>query len=270
MQKTIIFDSHIHIYPDFDPALALGVAIKNLNALGNSLPRNLQENGEPIYLLCLTERSDCNFFKELYRNPKIYSDPKILVTNISAPLPCININIPDHGEIYIIPGRQIVSVERIEILALLVDITLPDRTLSVNEIFQIIRKSNGIPVINWAPGKWFFERGKIIEDIVKDHNDRPLLLCDTTLRPSFWPEPLLMKESLQYGVKVLGGSDPLPIEGEELQFGTYATATRGNFDPNDPVNSLRHLLLDPQAPLVRIGARSNPLDFIKRMVKYYI
>ncbi len=263
MNNTFLIDAHIHIYPEYDQGIALRTALTNLT---NSFHG---EGTLPIYAVCLTERNDCHFFKDICKSQRIDIDPSIKVEVVSGSAPAVRLYFETGEKLLIIPGRQIVSKERLEILAFTVDVDIPDRELSFSEIFKLIWDAGGIPVINWAPGKWLFKRGKIISGIVNDPKMRPLLLCDTTLRPILCPEPKLMRTSGSHGIKVIGGSDPLPFHGEEKRFGTYATLAVGPYDESDPVKSIRNLVLDPAVELKRVGKRSSLLTLVMRMFKYY-
>lgn len=273
MNSTFVFDAHVHFYPQYDSATALHCALRNLPKiypLAELLSSSRRDNASaPKLTLCLAERSDCHFFRDLFLRQNIRSDSTLRIEPIATDAPAARIHFASGAEILIVPGRQIISAERLEILSFSLEIDVPDKTLSYAEICKIIWSEGGIPAINWAPGKWFGARGKLVKRVLNDETVRPLLLCDTTLRPTFWPEPILMRKAPKLGVKVIGGSDPLPFANEEKRIGTYATVAHGAYNHADPVVSLRNLVLDPQVKFERIGTRSALPAWSMRMGKLY-
>ena len=105
--------------------------------------------------------------------------------------------------------------EGLEILSLSSTLNLGDRENTIDDVIKSVIDSGGIPALNWAPGKWFFSRGKIVKRIIEKYPPKDLVIGDTTLRTSLWPMPKLMAAAQERGFKVIAGSDPLPFDGEE-------------------------------------------------------
>jgi hypothetical protein len=124
-----------------------------------------------------------------------------------------------------------------------------------------------VPVLNWAPGKWFFRRGEIVRELLGTFSSDQLRVGDTTLRPTVWGEPPLMRWAAGNGFAVLAGSDPLPFPGEEAYLGTYASVFECLFDADRPVTSVRECLLSPSVRVQRCGKRCGPLSVLARLVK---
>ena len=241
----VVTDTHVHIYPCYDLAAFFRYAFWNLARLGPE---------RSVKVLMLTERFDCHFFKtprvpDGYRLEKV-DDGSLRITN------------PEGLSLYLIAGRQIVSQERIEILALTVDADIPDG-LPAKEVLNLIYEAKGIPILSWAPGKWFFKRGEIIQDLTLS-NPGILLLGDTSLRPTLWPKPCLMKYS---GKKVAAGSDPLPFVGEENQVGRYGIVGDFAFDETKPTESVRRILSEEPNPWTPTGTRGGPIETVIRLYK---
>jgi hypothetical protein len=262
--NNLIIDAHVHIYDFYDTSRALASAISNLNKLGTA--HNISK---PSLGIALTERFDSFFFRDTFKNEKIAGQPDIRVERISDGGKALRIYSATAEPLLILPGRQIISTEKLEILSFLVDIDIRDRSLSFDEIFKIIWSEGGIPVVNWAPGKWLFKRGQIINSIIESDEYRPILLGDTTLRPNLWPEPGLMRLGKRFGIKTIAGSDPLPFSGEEKIIGSYGMILPG-FVPDNPISSIKNVILDNKTELPKIGSRSNPASFMNRMARLYI
>jgi hypothetical protein len=161
----------------------------------------------------------------------------------------------------LVAGRQIVTRERLEILALAMRAAIPDG-LPAGDVIRRIIAAGGIPVLAWSPGKWLFGRGQPARDLVA--SDRRLSLGDTPLRPALWPEPRLMQLARARGAAVLPGSDPLPFAGEERYAGTYGFIYRGAFDADRPAAFLARLPAEPAA-IVPAGARCGAWAVARRL-----
>jgi len=262
MSQLIIFDAHVHFYPEYNAAVALDYAQRNLRTLAVGLTKK----GSPVYALCLTERADCHFFKSLKESKRF---PGIGTCDVADVNGALKLTLPEQEALFIIPGRQIISTEKLEILSFGADVEIPDRSFPVEIVFELIRKAGGIPVVNWAPGKWWFKRGKIVNQIILSASAGECLLCDTTLRPLGYCLPHLMKKAELKGIKILKGSDPLPLPGEEVMLGRYVTLAEAEFDSMDPIGSLKQILIDSEIRLEQGGSRSNLLEWGRRMLKFY-
>lgn len=258
--KTLLVDGHVHIYPNFNLSLALAMANANLKQL------HTINNGhhEIIKILLLTERSDCAFFKQA-----LESVPKINGLSICHGDEKETLILEDSNKsvLYLLAGRQIITREGLEVNALATNLSLKDRDYTVAETVERIADAGGVAVLNWAPGKWFLSRGKIVQRIIETQSPGTLLIGDTSMRPTIWPTPKLMKLARNNGYKIIAGSDPLPFAGEENNIGTYGFAMTGPVNPQKPAESLRTLVLDPKIKLTLVGKRSGSFKFIKRQIR---
>jgi hypothetical protein len=159
-----------------------------------------------------------------------------------------------------------VTAEKLEILALGMDVSVKNG-LSAEDTLKAIRAQDAVPVLSWSPGKWFFSRGKRIRALIETQAAGSFLIGDTGLRPTFWPLPSLMKMASRRGYTIIGGSDPLPLAGEECWIGTYGMTVTAEFDREKPAESLRRLLANPPPPFTPIGHRTPPFAFFSRWIR---
>ena len=251
----IIADTHVHLYPCYQLGLALGTLIETFEYL----------DSDAVKFAFLVERSDCRFFAKTKNNTTVQiKDRRHLVFKKKSD----HISVIREGNLilYIIPGRQIVTLERIEILSLTSDAMINDG-LPVDQTIDRILNAGAIPVISWAPGKWFLKRGKIIKKLLTHSKPSKILVSDTSLRPRIWKRPLLMRRAERAGFKILAGSDPLPFSGEEINLGSYATIIKGAFNPETPIISIKKLLNDPQTDVTQIGRRNSTIRAARRIIK---
>ena len=257
MYETLIMDAHVHIYPQFDMERAIEKSLANF-----ILSQRTSENrDDAIKLWLLTERSDCDFFAQAAGNQygayriKPGSEPEcLIITDASTHEPLI----------YVFAGRQIVTTENLEICALLTTFNQPDRILDTMDTIKAVQEEGGIPALNWAPGKWFGARKRVVQRCFETLPAQELFISDTTMRPTFWTTPVLMAAAQQQGFRALYGSDPLPFDREEDVIATYATLFSGEWDDTQPALSMRNMLNDPDTSFTVCGRRSGPISFAKR------
>ncbi len=252
----IISDTHVHFYPCHDLGASLGALLRNLGELHESATR----------VGILAEGQDHHFFRDL-------KNGSVILMNTGFEI----VRCPDDGsillrgedaELYLVAGRQVVTSERLEILGLTIDGDIPGGC-PVGETIEAIADAGGIPVLSWAPGKWFFERGRIVMQLIESLDPAKIMIGDTALRPTIWGEPALMCKARTKGFRICAGSDPLPITNEERCFGGYATFLEGEVDPETPTASIREALRSGPAPSL-VGRRCGPLSVATRIFRHMI
>lgn len=124
----------------------------------------------------------------------------------------------DGEDLYLFSGFQVTTSERIEVLAL-----LPERPIasgmSLHETAAAIGEANGIIVFPWSPGKWLGRRGVLVRDFLRERPE--CWVGDIPMR--WWGRWQTLKVAGVNDLRVLYGSDPLPISGDEGVAGTLAS-----------------------------------------------
>lgn len=247
----LIGDTHLHLYPCHD----LGVAVTALSTRLDRLAPGAVRTG------FFTEPRDCHAFRDLAGGDGAAHTGRFSVT--PGPQPeVLTIREPEGACMYVFAGRQVVTRERIEVLALTSDASFPDGAPAA-EAVQRILDAGAVPVLAWAPGKWFFERGRVVRRLLDAFAPQQMLVGDSSLRPACWPEPLLVRDARRRGFRVVAGSDPLPLAGEERLWGSYATVWEAPFDPDKPVDSARGMLKGADGRAA--GRRSGPFRVCSRL-----
>lgn len=242
-----IADTHVHLYACYDIVAALRISMLRLAGLAAGAPR----------VLCLTERSDCHFFRALHTGGKKLPPPFSLHPSGDSALTLTD----NAGEkVHLIAGRQIATLEKLEVHCLGIDADIPDR-LPITDVIENVIVAGGIPVIPWGLGKWLGKRGHIVRDIAKRNSE--VFLGDSTMRPTIWPEPVFGAAK----PRVLAGSDPLPFSGDESRIGAFATVFASDFNEDDPAESLRAALRNASTNGCRIvGERCSAMEVYRRQM----
>lgn len=144
------------------------------------------------------------------------------------------------NQIYIVPGVQIISEEKIEVLALAYEA----EDLSGEKAEAIIAKlnsMNGPVVLPWSPGKWLGKRGGTISRLIIEYPRLNFMIGDIAIRAL--GEPELFKKARAKSIRILCGSDSLPLAGEERMGGIYYSTFEVPSDFTPGVNQFREMLL---------------------------
>ena len=258
MKKTIRIhlDAHAHIYPFHHVPRLLLAALDHMPRIAPS----------DLRVLCLAERADCAFFQALAQDEIQLPGDRWRVTAWDSAGGVKIRHLPDHREIWILAGRQIVSAERIEVCSLFSDEPVADG-LPARDILRTILAQGGLPALDWAPGKWLFGRGRLVRRLAAEFPPSQLLLVDTSLRFPGWPAPRLYAAARRQGRALLAGSDPLPFAGEEDMAGTYycSFTMPALEDPVRLVEPLRAALASGRLSIRPEGRRDSLPSVLRRL-----
>jgi len=212
----LIIDTHVHLYPKHNPSNFFDFAYKNLNSIVNK-----HTNYTSIQcILCLTETAKHNWFNDT--STRLASGETINYGHwsiqASADKNCITATSNTYEKVHLIQGYQIVTIEKLEVLALGLDCRIPDG-LSLQQTIDHILKAGAMPVLPWGVGKWLGNRGTIITDLLKTGTASQIALGDNGGRPGAFPYPDQFRAAEKLGIPIFPGTDPLPIAGEENKVG---------------------------------------------------
>jgi hypothetical protein len=292
LAQLILADAHTHIYDCFDLTRFLDSALFNFRTIANQKKYNAPYVG----VLFLTETSNdyyfqhfstgksvinggsrgeasvpvinapSHFFKKIqdnyHRNSQIISNWSFQNTSEESSLYAVN---AEQQGLFLIAGRQIVTSENLEVLALAINDDFKDGQPLERIIPEVIERG-GIPVIPWGFGKWIGARGQILTTLLKRQTFPTLFLGDNGGRPTFWGTVPHFKQAAQLGLKILPGSDPLPFASEDWRPGSFGFSLWGHLDPKEPSKSMKQLLLDPNAHLQAYGSLEHPFRFLRNQI----
>lgn len=240
----LLLDAHVHVYPFHDAGKLLSGAVGRL--AGFAPP------GASLGIV-LVERDGQDVFGQWAAGnlPDGWS-------SVTLDRCAIRLDTERGERLHVFAGRQIACAERLEILGIGTRVPVPDGA-TCEEAIAAIAKDGGLPALSWGVGKWMFRRAGIVRRLLDRHEPEALALCDTSLRPSFWPRPAAMCAGSR---PVLCGSDPLPRPGEERQAGRYACEVPLDLPSAEPskmlISALRH------GGLVPCGSRNSAVEFLSR------
>lgn len=254
--QPILIDSHVHIYNCFDIDTFLESAWQNFHSQVSKL--GLQDGFTGILLL--TESTHHHWFQSLVTRSGELSRVWTFYPMTEA---CSLRAVDAQGKtLYLIAGRQIVTAENLEVLALISDLTLPDG-LSATATIAAIQAAGGIAVLPWGVGKWAGKRGHLITHLLQQTHLSPLFLGDNSGRPQFWSRPGYFSHAEQHGQPILLGTDPLPLSSEVSRPGRFGLMLMGKFDRDAPGSYVRAKLLNPDTSWQTYGDLETPWRFVR-------
>ena len=159
-----------------------------------------------------------------------------------------------------IAGRQLVTRERLEVLALGTTAPLPEGE-PIEATLAAVRDAGAAAVLPWGVGKWLGARGAVVARVLANPEWQHVCLGDNGNRPRLGPEPAQFAAARRAGRSVLPGSDPLPLPGQEARVAGYGFAVDVALDPLRPAAALLALLKSGSA-FVAFGQREPLTRFV--------
>lgn len=262
----ILADAHVHIYDCFDLHTFLDSALANFRVEAT----RCGQGDAFTALLLLTETARNNWFQRLRKiaseerqiRNRAFENWSFHRTKESSSLCARRAG---RQTVFLIAGRQIVTAEGLEVLALATDKEFEDGS-PLADVIRTVRVSGAIPVIPWGFGKWLGQRAIILKKILNRPEASGLFLGDNGNRPSFWPCPSHFKLAETKGIRVLPGSDPLPFASESWRPGSFGFSVNGSVTRECPASDLKHILLDPTTRLKEYGHLEHPWRFFRNQL----
>ena len=263
-----IIDCHVHLYDCFDIHEFLTGANRNLRSAGRKLIAN--EHLMPI--LMLTQAGREHGFERLKslvrlqrgfaRNPNSEWHVRLLPADKSA---VVATNRNDQN-LLIILGRQIVSSEGLEVLALATDHEFADG-YPLKKLVQNINEMNAIPVIPWGVGKWLGQRGQVLRRFLESSANHEFFLGDILGRPTFWPRSSIFHIADSRGIRVLPGTDPLPLKSETKRAGMCGIHIGHPISVNHASESIKEALMCDEIVMQPFLRRESLWRFFKNQIQ---
>jgi hypothetical protein len=257
----ILIDSHVHIYDIDSIGDVLSTALSNFTRLTD---RFALETSKTAYVLGLTESSGVDNFSKLWAQKgsplgniwrlRSAHDEETLIAE------------HPHGRLFLIAGRQVVCREKIEILALGTREHIRDGA-PIEETLPMVKSAKALTVLPWGFGKWLGARGKVVQDLVKRQDRREsIFMGDICGRPKFPGRHKLFQKAVANGIRVLAGTDPLPIPAGYAKVGRYGTAIDTKVDVSISSARLKALLTDSGTSLRTVGKRQPLLSILREQI----
>lgn len=170
------------------------------------------------------------------------------------------------ARVYVIAGRQIVTAENLEVLAVGCATVIPDG-FGTRETIERVREQNAIPILPWGVGKWTGRRKQLVRDLLTAHaqtpEHQPLLAGDNGNRLRCRRRPEALHDAEQTGLPVIPGSDPLPIPSHSSRVGSYGFMLDSWMQTDQPAEAIRQRLATMQVSPPAFGTLAPLPRFVR-------
>jgi len=261
IQHPTILDAHVHIYDCFDPDTLLDGAIVNFRKAAKNA-------GISKYtaVIMLTETANDDYFARFSGASGVADLPgnawSFGATSEAESLRAIH---RDGHELLVVAGRQIVTSEKLEILALATLSRFVDGQ-PATDVVEKINAVGGIAVAPWGVGKWWGKRGHLISELMQQFSPQQLAIGDNSGRPWFMHMPTHFRVAERQSRRILPGSDPLPFAREATRVGSVGCVLRHPIDELKPAESIKRVLIEPGATVEPYMKHESLLPFLKNQI----
>jgi hypothetical protein len=253
----VLVDGHVHVYDCFSTAAVFDAAAANFAAAAR-----LTDAPRYDAVLCLVERATERFLDGVRRGDRgrVWRGRRgYWEAESSDELESFVVR-RGGTRLAVIAGRQLVTRERLEVLALGTTAPLRDGD-PIEATLAAVHETGAAAVLPWGVGKWLGRRGAVVARILADPQWRHVLLGDNGNRLSLGPEPALLAAAQRTGRRVLPGSDPLPLLGQEARVGSYGFAVAADLDWLRPAAAML-AILKSGASFSAFGRRAELTRFV--------
>lgn len=257
MKSVTVVDAHVHVHPNADVQMLLAAAALNLGAAAAKIGATTWQG-----ILMLAEMRGADWFEEVERTRRRFGPWSI---ESMAP-DSLSIHFVAPGmRLTIIAGRQIVTTEGIEVLALATRARIEDGS-SLTATIAAASKRDALVVLPWGAGKWLGRRGRLVNDVI-GVGTSGVFAGDNGGRPLFWPEGSAFRLARSKGHPVLPGTDPLPLPREELRVGSFGFVLEGDLQTDSPGSEIRERVRSARPGEIRsFGQLQGPLHFFRNQM----
>jgi len=235
-------DAHAHLHPRFDAARFLDAAARNAGGTA---------------VLCLTESAGVRRFDELRATGRAGA---WTITPTDEPESIVATRA--HETVALLAGRQVITSERLEVLALATPSAFNDGR-PLDETIDTVLGAGALAVLPWGFGKWWGARGKLAIDALRAHADRGILIGDNAGRPRRTPDHRVFKLARELGVPCLPGTDPLDLDHHLTRAGSYGFELGSPLDERTPGADLRERVRARRASPPAFGRRVSLGAFVR-------
>jgi hypothetical protein len=258
----VFVDAHVHIHDCFKLEEFLYSAARNFA----NAKKQIGADSNPESVLMLTETAAADYFTRLLRLAGQATGQQRAVTFHKTKEPCsLHAELGSGQRLTLVAGRQIVTAEKLEVLALGTEQQFRDGE-PILEVIDKVRAVNALAVVPWGFGKWLGRRGRVMDKLLENCSHTQFYLGDNSGRMKFMFEPRHFARARDKNIAILPGSDPLPFGTEYWRPGSFGFAVKGVLSKETPTADLKQLLSDQANSIIPFGNLERPLRFLRNQI----
>jgi len=258
----LVADGHVHLYPSVAVEALLDAAGRNLSAL------RAQSSAEPWAGVVIADPQGVNGYERLLRYGHASSTRGRPPWVQDGGGDCSVVFRGASGlRLLVIRGQQLITREGLEVLGAGYTNCIPSG-LTLASTVERISAAGGWSTLAWGVAKWWGKRGRLVTDFITAEGGRPgILLGDNGGRPWWWTRVPQFELAAERGMRILAGTDPLPLRGEEARVGSYGFRIEVDRAGRQPVtDALRDALENPRMEVTTIGRRVGAGRFVSNQL----
>jgi hypothetical protein len=266
----ILVDAHVHIHDCFDLERFFTSTHKNFQ----SQAAGMQASNNFTGTLLLAESAGENWFEILSKRAVVEAHDDSRQSGIwsfqrTGDDRCLELQSGGEQKLYVMAGRQIVTAEGLEVLALITQSLFADG-LPVEDTIHSIHENNAVAVFPWGFGKWRGRRRRVLDVVLSNESFSGIFLGDNGGRAGFLGVPGPFNRPSEKWIKILPGSDPLPFAFEQGRAGSFGFWCNETVSADRPAEDLLRILRNPQVRINPYGKLVKPLPFLFKQVAMQI
>ena len=261
LSGTFMVDAHVHCHAGVSPARLLDHAAANIARAAAA--RNIRPAAG---WLLFTEMAKDDAFVAFARAASAATDlDGWRISHTDEPISLLAEG-PAAFPLVLVAGRQIVTADGLEVLAIGAPGPFPDG-LDLASAVAAVQAADGLAVLPWGFGKWWGRRGALVEAFLAAAAPGSIFLGDNGGRLQAARQPAAFAIAAAKAIPVLPGSDPLPLAAEaETAAGRYGFVLEAVVDAARPAEGLKLRLLALREQPATFGTRQSVLPFVSRQV----
>jgi len=249
----IIVDPHTHYYKIFNIDDVLNVAYRNFGKAAQRI--GTVDGFTAILFVAGVGSENLNVEFEV-------AAPKEWILSATGEPNALVAQARDNRQVYLILGHQVISKEGLEVLGY-----LPMHKIKsgpgIENIIENIQSLDGLAIVPWGFGKWMGKRKSVMVNLI-NRGDSNFVIGDIGGRSKILGHPDIFRMAKKRGIRILPGSDPLPLADEFNRIGTCGFCIKGELDENAP---LSHIIISLTNPRVEIESFASYINLVDFMIK---
>ena len=255
-----LIDGHVHYYPSFDRDGFFDSALANFRRAAGALGSTSEYAG----WLLFAESAGMNYFRR-FRDAAGRAAGDVWTFHQTGEAESLVAQRDAGARLLLIAGRQIITAEGLEVLALCCDAEVGDGQ-PLASVIGAASRLDAIVVLPWAFGKWWSGRGVLIDRLVRSIHPTRIFLGDNGGRTQLIPRPGPFRVAESRGIGILPGSDPFPLRRDQKRIGGYGFAIDGTIERSGPAAALKRLLRNGTGRPLPYGNRIGVLGFCRNQL----
>jgi len=257
----LLIDAHVHLHPCYDTRRFLDCAARNFAAAASGLGISGHSG-----VLFIVDGDDGDTLARLALDLPASGQERLSSTAEDC---SVFVTLRDGTVLLLLAGRQVVTEERLEVLALGTTRAFTDGR-PFAESWRSVLDTDALAVVPWGFGKWWGRRGRLVENALTSPEFAGLFVGDNGGRPRLGRAPRLLRLAREFDILDLPGSDPLPSPRQECRVASYGCLLDCAIERESPARSIKRHIRELRHQPRMFGRLTGPATFAVAQVRHLL